>query len=543
MPVPNQHDDPRWRGPHPEPPAGRDRTPPRRRHGRGMITLPGRRPWRWPWLLLVALLAVAALLAGGLAWVWSHTSISTVGDLAFENPLRIPPLAEPRFEEARRRVFDLEFQSGRTQILPGPPTGTWGLNGTYLSPTLRAARGDEVQINVTNRLAEPTTLHWHGMHLPAIADGGPHQMIEPGDTWSPTWTIDQPATTLWFHPHLHGSTAEHVYRGVAGMFIIDDPDAAALDLPDEYGVDDIPVIVQDRSFDGSNQLTQREPAFSNIGILGDEILINGTHDPHVEVITELVRLRVLNASNARHYNLQFDDHREFALIGTDGGVLAVPVSLTELRLSPGERAEIVVGVAPGERTVLRSVKPDLGTSSPFGDRPNGGADSFDLLQLRAADSLEPSAPLPDELVAVDAPLEADSVKTRSFELGNDEIDGRQFDMGRIDHVVTVDTAEIWEITNDHTRPHSFHPHLIHFAVLDIDGRTPPPELSGWKDTIYVPPSQTVRVIARFAGHSDPDAPYMFHCHVLEHEDAGMMGQFVVIEPGDETPGRVEHADG
>jgi len=463
------------------------------------------------------------------------SATSTVGELDFANPLRIPPLAEPQ-RDGNRVVYDLEFQAGHTPFLDGDPTETWGLNGSYLGPTLRAARGDQVTVNVTNGLDETTTLHWHGMHLPASEDGGPHQMIEPGGTWSPSWTINQPAGTLWFHPHLHGQTAEHVYRGAAGMFILDDPDSRDLDLPDTYGVDDIPVIVQDRSFGGNNQFARREP--SNTGFLGDQILINGTHDPHFTATTERVRLRVLNASNGRLYNLRFDDHRPYQLIGTDGGLLPAPVELTELLLSPGERAELVVALQPGEQAILQSVKPDMGVGS-FGDRDNGSQDSFDLLQLRAAAELEASPPVPAELATLDGPELSEVVETRRFELGNDTINGRKMDMGRVDLVVENGAVEIWEITNDHGRPHSFHPHLIHFLILAVDGDPPPPHLTGWKDTVYIPPDQTVSVIARFDGYPDPTVPYMYHCHILQHEDDGMMGQFLVIEPGRTPPDHID----
>lgn len=480
-----------------------------------------------PVLLLVGAVAVGLGYYGWSVW---QAPVSTVGDLAFANELRIPPLAPSTVDAAGRRQFDLTFEAGETAFLDGPATETWGLNGSYLAPTLRATRDEVVQVNVTNGVGEDTTLHWHGMSLPAAMDGGPHQMIRPGDTWSPTWTIDQPASTLWFHPHLHGATAEQVYRGAAGMFIVDDAGSAALDLPSTYGVDDVPIIVQDRNFDGDNQFSGARAGVSPTGILGDTILVNGTYDPHLDVTTELVRLRVLNASNGRIYDLQLDDGRPFALIGTDGGLLASPASMASLRLSPGERAEIVVAMAPGERVILRSGHPDLGVGG-WQSRLVGGEDSFDLLELRAAAHLAPSPPLPSRLAVVEPPSSSESVRTRTFELDNDRINGRQIEMDRIDQVVTAGTVEIWEVTNGHSLPHSFHPHLVHVAVLEVDGRPPPPELSGWKDTLYVPPDTTIRIIARFDGEPDPTVPYMFHCHVLAHEDAGMMGQFLVVEPG------------
>jgi FtsP/CotA-like multicopper oxidase with cupredoxin domain len=217
-----------------------------------------RRRRRWvrvvTWTGIAVGVLVAVVVAVG-AWLYAGADISNAGELSFRNPLRIPEL--DRGERGADGVvrFDLEVQAGETSILPGGPTATWGVNGAHLGPTLRASRGDDVEIALTNGVGETTSMHWHGMHLPAIMDGGPHQPVEPGETWRPSWTVDQPAATLWYHPHPHGETAEHVYRGVAGMFILDDPGAAALGLPDDYGVDDIPVIIQDRSFDSATSST------------------------------------------------------------------------------------------------------------------------------------------------------------------------------------------------------------------------------------------------------------------------------------------------
>lgn len=174
------------------------------------------------WVLgSAAVLAVPA--AGVLGWVYAQAAQTNVGDLGFRNELAIPPLLEPTVGADGRKTFDLTLQAGRAELLAGTATQTWGINGDYLGPTLRAERGDDIRVNVTNTLDEPTSLHWHGMYLPAASDGGPHQPVEAGGTWSPTWTVDQPAASLWYHPHLHGTTADHVYQGLAGMFILDDP--------------------------------------------------------------------------------------------------------------------------------------------------------------------------------------------------------------------------------------------------------------------------------------------------------------------------------
>jgi FtsP/CotA-like multicopper oxidase with cupredoxin domain len=488
-----------------------------------------------PWKRLIAGGAAVAVLVVGLAvgagaWMYSRAVRSNVGELDFANRLAIPPLAEPTIDTDGTKVFDLRFTAGESHLVDDGPSETWGLNGTYLGPTVRAERGDTVRVNVTNGVDEATTLHWHGMHLPARMDGGPHQMVAPGDTWSPEWTVDQPAATLWYHPHLHRETAEQVYKGAAGLFLVDDP-AVAPDLPDAYGVDDIPLIIQDKSFDGDGELDAGEPFLNTVGFLGDTIIVNGTHDPHVEVTTERVRFRVLNASNARVYNLGFPDGREFWQVASDAGLLEQPHEIERLQLSPGERAEILVEVEPGETAVLRSFAPDLDVD--VFERFAGGDDTFDIVQLRAADELAPSPAQPAELATIDRPDPDEAAATRSFRLGNSNINGRDMDMDRVDEVVTVGTTEIWEVTNGDGNPHSFHPHLVHFTVLDVDGEAPPPELAGWQDTIYVPPGSTIRIIARFDDHADPTTPYMFHCHVLRHEDQGMMGQFVVVEPGDE----------
>ena len=502
---------------------------------------PARRRRRLLLRLLIGVLALGLAgvlgLAGLAAWFWSQADMSNVGQLGFANQLKIPPLLEPRQDGAGRKVFDLRLQQGTSELLAGKPTQTWGANGAYLGPTIRATRGDQVVMQVTNRLPEPTTIHWHGMHLPAAADGGPHQLIPPGSTWSPSWRIDQPAATLWYHPHPHGATEDHVYRGVAGLFLLDDPEAGALPLPDRYGVDDVPVILQDKRFTADGMLDFGQSPFSPIGRLGDQLLVNGTHDPHLTIHHQRVRLRLLNASTARVYHLGFADDRPFELIGTDGGLLERPQPTTRVPLSPGERAEIVAEFQPGERVVLRSFPPDLGLDGVQG-RFAGADDSFDLLQLRAGATLTPSPPVPDRLVDHQPLGDAEVVTTRRLELnGSSRINGLRMDLGRIDQTVTVDTTEWWEVANRSGNPHNFHVHGVQFKVSEQDGAGPPPALAGWKDTVFIPPGGTVRLLVQLPRYSDPAMPYMFHCHLLQHEDNGMMGQFVVVQSG-QPPGNL-----
>lgn len=246
-------------------------------------------------------------------------------------------------------------------------------------------QGDQVRANVQNNLPETTTLHWHGMRLPPASDGGPHQTIDVTGRWQPEWEVINAASTAWYHPHPHGSTAQHVFRGVAGMIIVEDDNSRSLALPHDYGVDDIPVILQDRSIDADGQVQwETEP---NFGQLGTDMIVNGTMDAYVDVRDRRVRLRLLNASNARLYHVGFSDDRRFLLIAGDAGLLPEPVELERVALGPAERAEIVVECAPGERVVMNTVAGE--------ERIDDG--SFSLLELRAAGSLRDSPEIPVRL--------------------------------------------------------------------------------------------------------------------------------------------------
>ncbi|MEV6394150.1 multicopper oxidase domain-containing protein [Streptomyces sp. NPDC051907] len=483
-------------------------------------------------VVTVVVAVIALALGGGALWLYSDAKVSTVGSTEFDNELSVPPLAKSTVTSDGTRVFDLTMQAGEKEFRAGKKTPTWGFNGDYLGPTLRAARGEKVAVKVRNKLGEASTVHWHGMHLPAKMDGGPHQMVAPGATWRPHWKVDQPAATLWYHPHPHGKTEKHVQRGLAGMFLLDDAAADRLALPKKYGVDDLPVIVQDVRFDGS-KFDHGHKMMQDTGFLGDRTMVNGTLDPYKEVGDELVRLRLLNGSTARIYDFGFSDDREFALIGTDGGLLEKAARMDRIRLSPGERAEIVVHMKPGERTVLRSFPHDS-----FGDfwqkRFAGGDDSFDVLQLRAKKTLRDSPELPGALGELEVPDGSDSVRGRFFGLLTSGINGKKMAMDRIDETVTRGTAETWTVRNEHSTPHNFHVHDVQFRVLEVDGKQPPPSLRGAKDTVFVPAHATVKLAMRFEGPADPDTPYMYHCHLLYHEDLGMMGQFVVVEKGEKA---------
>ncbi|MFV1962145.1 MAG: multicopper oxidase family protein [Acidimicrobiia bacterium] len=423
------------------------------------------------------------------------------------------------------------MQKSSMVYVPGKTTATFAYNGDILGPTLLTQKGDEVVINVTNQLGEPTTTHWHGIHLPAAMDGGPHQRIEDGDTWKAQYTIMNEESTFWYHPHLEGKTAEHVYRGLAGLFIIKDP-TVEYDLPDRYGTDDIPLVVQDKIFNDDGSFNYPGTPF---GVKGDHILVNGAVTPVLDAPAQFVRFRILNGSNARIYNFGFSDNRQFHQIGTDGGFLESPVPLTRLLLSNGERAEILVDFRGQENSQVRLVSFSSEVNvSPIWNSNALDNSTFDIMTIEVvAPTGDPTTALPASLATIDRLQEGQANKTRPFVLemgfsGPMTINGQSMDMSRIDQTIKLNDTEIWEVTNNSDLPHPFHVHDVQFLVLSRDGSPPPENEAGRKDTVLVMPRETVRIISHFSDFADPNDPYMFHCHILEHEDAGMMGQFVVV---------------
>lgn len=500
--------------------------------------------WRTLFIALGTVVGlIGVVLAASLVYPYARGTTFVNEGAALERRLAIPPLLEPRVINGEK-VFSLTARSGRTELLPGAFSDTAGFNGTYLGPTIRARKGQRVRVEVSNELGETTTTHWHGMHLPAAMDGGPHQPIEPGSTWSPHWTVNNAAATLWYHPHTMGKTAEQVYSGLAGLFLVDDENSDRLGLPNTYGVDDIPLIVQDRSFDDDGNLTYvRDRSQQNFGAMGDSILVNGTHGPYVEVARQLIRLRILNASNARRYNFGFSDDRPFWQIATDGGFLEAPVERTRMLLAPGERAEIIVDMSQTDQPVtlmsheVQGAAPMYHLARTLSAGHNDEYQIFKILELRPHGDAAHTAELPARLNTIARLRSQDAARTRVFQMTDRmSINGQPMDHARIDEVVSKDDIEIWEIDNREALfYHPFHIHDVQFQILDRNGTPPAVYERGWKDTVVVNPLEKVRVIARFADYADPHTPYMYHCHILDHEDMGMMGQFVVVEhPSDET---------
>ena len=463
-------------------------------------------------IVVVGILAATAWLAGcssAVEWVPVNTPALA--------PLSIPPLLDAQIENDVA-LYGLTIGTSQHDYRQTALTDTYSYNDmSVLGPTLRLRTGDSVIISVINELDETTTTHWHGADVPAEDDGGPHSLIEPGETWVAEFDVIQPAATLWYHPHAHGSTAEHVYRGAAGLIIIEDDNPAAAELPSTYGVDDIPVIIQDRDFTEDGQLDFAIDEGDN-GKLYTTLTVNGTIDPFIEVTEGLVRLRLLNGSQARIYDLSVEG-ANMTKIASDGGYLARPVVIEQLVLAPGDRAEIIVDVGMESVALV---------DSEFGR----------VLELRPNGAISNVGPLPDKLATIERVSESETTVDRSFNMADFRnfwefdptwgINGLQMDMRRIDVEVQFGATERWTLSAGDGQ-HVFHPHQTQFQILAINGEPPPPEESGWEDSVLVNAEREVVIAVRFDTYVAEDIPYMFHCHILDHEDLGMMGQFLVVE--------------
>lgn len=428
--------------------------------------------------------------------------------------LPVPALLEDQNPNEGISEFEIIVQEGETEFIPDQTTPTLGYNGSYLGPVIRVSRGDEVRMHVRNELPDETSVHWHGLEVEGTADGGPHQVIPENGTWEPVFSIDQPAATLWFHPHVIGTTAIQVYYGLAGLLIVEDENAKSLNLPDEYGVNDIPLIIQDRSFNEDGSFLYYDNMMD--GAYGDHIMVNGAITPYLDVDQVKMRFRIVNGANARNFDLRLSDRSAFLQIASDGGLLESPLESDVLFITPGERAEIIVDFSKYKNGDVLELMSD-------GER---------VMSFRVGDEAEDFTEIPEKLAEIER-MDPDLVTGfKSIELDGMghmvTLNGRQFDMDRIDDDVPEGELEIWEIRTNRSMMmgspgHPFHIHGTQFQVLSRDGEEPYLNEKGWKDTIFVNSGETVRIIVRFRFKG----LFMYHCHILEHEEAGMMGQLEV----------------
>ncbi len=414
------------------------------------------------------------------------------------------------------RQYDLSIKSASHDFFNETDTSTYAVNGTFLGPTLFLRNGDDVSINYTNTLDEKISMHGHGMHLPADMDGTAHQEFQPGDTWSAQYLVKQKACTNWYHPHTLHKTAEHVYKGIAGLIIIEDSESDALDLPKRYGEDDIPLVLQDRKFDANGQIVYN-PSQQEImrGYIGDTFIANGAIEPTFDAEAKEVRFRILNGSNSTMYELGFSDGRSFKQIATDNAFLESPVSMTRLILSPAERAEIVVDFSG-----------DMNKSLELKEYNN----SKTFVKINVSKTAAGTTVTPAVLTTLNALGTA--TNTRSFildgSMGNFTINGVAMDPNVINENIALDQVEEWTVKNNMNVNHNFHIHATHFRLTKRNGSTNiAANEDGYKDTVYIPAGEEVTFQMTMTDYTDAVVPYMYHCHFLEHEDNGMMGQFTV----------------
>jgi FtsP/CotA-like multicopper oxidase with cupredoxin domain len=447
-------------------------------------------------------------------------------------------------------------------------TPMWRYNNSPLPLVIRTSRGNAMTLNFNNKLDSDSTIHWHGFKIPAIMDGGPDVPVKANDSKVYSFTMNQPASPLWFHPHPDMQTGKQVYMGLAGVYLVEDEISKKLEadkmLPS--GEKDVVLLVQDRRFDvekdGVRELLYKTKTMDADGMKGDTILVNGSVMPKLNVDTAQYRFRLYNVSNAKTYDFAFSDGRKFKIVGTDGGLLNKPVEVDHIILGAAERVELIVDFSKeqlGNKLLLISkpYKADnmmMDSSDEMDTEDNGMGLTimrFDVTK-EATDEVNIYSSLPanaEITTRLDPTTASNAGSSRKFVMslyngnmgegmsgGNSStmnmtfaINGKLFDPNRVDEFIGAGTTEIWELKNISTMAHPFHAHAIQYQILDRNGVPATGTDLGWKDTFLVQAGETIRIIGKFEAVNVGD--YMYHCHILEHEDAGMMGYFRVGDSG------------
>jgi len=465
-------------------------------------------------------------------------------------------------------------------------TPMWRYNNNPLPVVIKTSKGTEMTLNLDNQLDSNSTIHWHGFQIPAIMDGGPDVPVEANATKAYTFTMVQQAAPLWFHPHPDMQTGKQVYMGLAGVYLLSDEVSKALEDAKKIpsGTKDTVLLVQDRRFtaevNGVRELAYKTMDMDSNGMLGDTVLVNGSVLPKQEVTDTKHRYRLYNVSNARTYDFALSDGSDFTVIGTDGGLLQKPVTVNHIMLGAAERVEIVIDFAKytvGNNVMLVSKPFNAGMMS-MGQSGDGGTTSIPNMGSGGMNNPTPetdnstiegmlangtglaimrfdvTSSEVEDVVTLYTDIETDSELSASITTRLSEADAtnpteRQFlmsmggmgtqnmsfvinntpfDMTKVNEFVAAGAKEVWSIRNMSPMAHPFHAHAIQYQILTRNGVPASGTDLGWKDTFLVQPGETVRVIGDFA---TAEGDYMYHCHILEHEDAGMMGYFRVGDTG------------
>ena len=479
--------------------------------------------------------------------------------------------ASPRADFRPDVEFVLTAAPAEVRLLPGEPTRVWRftgrllkgpadtlqiLPGSYLGPVINLRRGQKVRVHFANLLAEDSIIHWHGLDVSEAADGHPRLAIGHGSEYVYDFEVTNRAGTYWYHPHPHKRTGAQVYQGLAGMLLVRDAEEEALALPS--GGTELLCMLQDRRFDARNQLVFHGTGMmdSMNGFLGDRVLVNGQPQPTKEVDAAWHRVRLLNASNARIYKLAWSEDVQMVVIGGDGGLLEHPLPRQVLTLAPGQRADILLdltGLEAGTEVHLDSqafVEADAGGVGMMGigmmgrraEVPNGAP--LRVMTLRTRARKGPAFRVPERLSSFEgaSPERADAkIRRVNLEFQRMEwlLGGRTFAMGDVapEETVAAGSTHVWEFANltngmGMQAAHPIHIHGRQFRVVDRTGGDAANTLragivdDGWKDTVLVLPGETVRVQVTFTQYP---GLYLYHCHILEHEDMGMMRNFRVTQ--------------
>ncbi len=526
--------------------------------------------------------------------VFSTVAIATIGlgqnDSAY-NQLPIPAIDSGKVIGSfvaggtthYTRQFDLTIDSSATEFFKGHRTPTFCYNSavtknanTFLGPTLSMNISDSIVINLKNNLKDTTTTHWHGFHIPAEMDGGPHQQIAPDTTWRPHFLLqsEDNAAMYWYHPHLHHETFRHVTMGAAGLVYMRGGAEDNYKIPRQYGVDDIPLVITSRRFLKNYSIS----ANIDSDQMGDYLLTNGVLSAATQLPKQMVRLRILNAEVERGYNIGFSDNRSFTVIGTDAGLMDTPVTVKRLYLLPGERIELIVDLshdAIGTPLDLKAFNTNLENGFPGSGAgievvlPNGkpgpkfrgflSNTDFNLLHIEVKAATSGAIySIPPTLASNYYWNDSDVTDTITTHINGVDpkptparplfyFDSFAYNYNTINHRIALNAVLRWKFINNQISGHPIHIHDIAFNILrrNYNGVTtgPFPYEKGWKDDFYIRAGETVEVLAYYNDFvCDPLHPYMFHCHILSHEDEGLMGQFIVVDTIPPRPVRHELDD-
>ena len=444
----------------------------------------------------------------------------------------LPELVRLSNSSKQAGVFEAILEAGPTQVefVKGIKTEVLTYNGTVPGQMIEVMEGDKFKVTFRNKIAgQDSTIHWHGLEVPPDQDGNPTHPVMSGQERVYEFEIPQgSAGSYWYHPHPHGHTAEQSYRGLAGAFIVR---AKSDPLPKEFG--DITLLISSISLNTDGSIAENTMTDVMNGREGDHVLVNGAKQPVLTLAPGTSRrFRLYNATNGRFLKLSFEGHT-MTLVGTDGGLIAAPVAgFKELLLAPAERAEVVVDFQKTPGAVkLVSLSHERGWMGP--NKPANS--TLTVMSMNLTGPAMASTPLPTKLrdiTDLGAPTATKQIElSETMGMANGMmnmgflIDGKRFDINRVDQHSKLGEVELWENKNTSGMDHPFHIHGGQFQIVEreLGGRKNPPVFIGWKDTVNIANNEIIRVKMRqsFAGSR------MYHCHILEHEDAGMMGTLQV----------------